>query len=226
MTTRVRPVYAEHDLEPIPGLPATLPAGESVLWQGRPRWTGIARRALFVRWIAAYFALIALWRGAELAAGGAGAGEVALGALLPLGIGLVPIAILLVFAWAAQRSTIYTVTNRRVVMRVGVALPMTVNLPFALIESAGLARHADGTGDIVLNIARPHRASWIALWPHVRTWRVSRPEPMLRALRDAESAAQVLSRALAAHAEVPVQPVPEAETGRAAVARPGAAAVA
>ena len=43
-------------------LPEPLPAGESVLWQGRPEWRGLALRAFHVRMVAIYFALLAVWR--------------------------------------------------------------------------------------------------------------------------------------------------------------------
>jgi len=219
-----RPAITEHGLEPVPGLPGHLPKGETLLWQGRPGWRSLARGALHVRAIAAYFVLLALWRGAAITAEGGGAGEAAAGAGLLLGLGAIPIAFLLFYAWMAARCAIYSITNRRVVMRVGVALPVTINLPFALIESAALARRADGSGDILLRLSRGQRVSWLMLWPHLRPWRFARPEPMLRALPDAEAAAQILGRALAAASAVPVTPLRAGEAR--APARSGAEAIA
>lgn len=207
-------MIAEHDGEPIPGLPGPLPAGESILWQGAPEWRGIARRALFVRGIASYFALLAALQAANLVTQDAGAAEVAAGAGLLLVIGVVPVALLLLFAALSARTTLYTITSRRIVMRVGVALPMTVNIPFLLVDQAKAAHHGDGTGDLLVTLAAPHRASWLALWPHIRPFRVARPEPMLRALKDADVAAQVLSRALAAAASVPVPALAAAQDKR------------
>ena len=51
----------EHDNEPIPGLPAMLPPGERILWQGAPDWRVLARTAFHTRLVAGYFALLALW---------------------------------------------------------------------------------------------------------------------------------------------------------------------
>ncbi len=220
-----RPAVTEHGFEPVPGLPEHLPAGESLLWQGRPGWWGLARGALHVRGIAAYFVLLALWRGAAITSDGGGAGEAVLGAVVMLAIGALPLAFLLAYAWFAARGSVYSVTNRRVVLRVGLALPVTINLPFALIESAALARHADGSGDIVLRLAAGQRASWIALWPHLRPWRLTRPEPMLRALPDAEAAAQVLARALSAAAALPATPL-ATNLPAGSATRPGAEAMA
>jgi hypothetical protein len=102
------------------------------------------------------------------------------------------------------RATIYTVTNRRVVMRIGLALPMTINLPFSAVQSAAVKRQADGTEDIVLELMPEHRVSFIAAWPHLRPWRLGRTAPMLRGLPVTAGASQVLARALAASAAQPV----------------------
>ena len=225
MTAATRPAFFEHDSEPVPGLPAPLPAGETLLWQGAPTFLGLARRALHLRWLSVYFVMLALWRGAALAGDGTSLGVIVQGSLLILLLGCVPIVLLALYGWASARSTLYTITTRRVVIRTGVALPMTVNIPFALIGSAGVARHADGTGDIALRIMPPHRVSWLALWPHTRSWHVSRPEPTLRAVAEPEVVAQTLGRALAAAAAMPVRAMATDGAGRPA-GSPSAAALA
>jgi hypothetical protein len=225
MSTAARPTFSEHDAEPVPGLPGPLPAGEALLWQGRPSFEGLAKRALHLRWLSGYFVLLALWRGAALAGGGADALAVVQGAAFILLLGFVPIGLLGLYGWFSARCTLYTITSRRVVIRTGVALPMTINIPFALIGSAGVARHADGSGDIALQVAPPHRVSWVALWPYVRSWHVSRPQPTLRAVAEPEAVAQILGRALSAAAALPVRPVAAATPDRQA-AQSGAAALA
>ncbi|CAA9288038.1 MAG: Putative photosynthetic complex assembly protein [uncultured Acetobacteraceae bacterium] len=222
----------EHEGEPVPGLPERLPGGETVLWQGAPRWRSLARRAFHVRVVALYFAALAVWSGASLVADGAGAGALALEALWVALVGSVPIGLLLAASVLAARTTLYTVTDRRLVLRVGIALPMAVNIPLGAVRSAGLRRCADGTGDVLLSLLPSHRVSFIALWPHVRAWRFSEPEPLLRGLPDAEKAAQALATALAASAAAaePVQaapaPSPAPERPRPTVDVPAQAAAA
>ena len=53
---------SDFDFEPIRGLPARLPAGEKLIWQGAPKWWPFALRAFHVRKIAVYFAILAAWR--------------------------------------------------------------------------------------------------------------------------------------------------------------------
>lgn len=225
MSSQARPSFFEHDSEPVPGLPAPLPAGETLLWQGAPCFSGLARRALHLRWLSVYFLLLALWRGTILLADGATPIGVLQGMAIVLALGTVPIALLVLYGWASARSTIYTVTSRRVVIRTGVALPMTVNIPFTVIGGAAVAQHPDGTGDIALQLMSPHRVSWLGLWPHTRSWRMSKPEPTLRAVAEADKVAQVLARALAGAAAMPVRPVAAQNLDRAA-AKPAAEAMA
>jgi hypothetical protein len=193
--------------EPVAGLPAALPPGERILWQGRPHWPSLARHAFHVRLVAGYFALLGLWRGLAAYEDGAGATDVALALLTPAAIGALVIAAAAAVAWYAARTTRYTITTRRVVMRIGMALTVSVNLPFAVVAKADLRRHRDGTGDISLALLPPARASFVVFWPHARPWHFRRPQPMLRGLSDPDAVAQILSRALAAAASMPVAPL-------------------
>lgn len=194
----------EHEIEPIPGLPERLPEAEGILWQGSPRWWSLGRRALMLRGIAIYFGLLALWRMMDAISDGKDFLGVLTAPATLLGVGAVCVALLALIARLHAGATLYTVTNRRIVMRVGVALPMTINIPFTSIQSAATRRHSDGTEDIVLTMMPGHRASWVALWPHVRPWQISKPKPVLAALPVSAGAAQVVARALAASAGMPI----------------------
>lgn len=202
-------MIAEHEIEPIPGLPEKLPEGEGILWQGSPRWWSLTQRALHLRALALYFALMVAWSVGTAATSGDSLVEMALASGTSLGLALLCLGVLTMIGRAMAGAALYTITNRRVVLRVGVALPMTINLPFSAIESAAVKRHADGTEDIVLTLSRDHKVAWLALWPHARPWRVSRAEPMLRGVPVTGGAAQVLARALAASASMAVPPLPE-----------------
>lgn len=189
------------EIEPVRGLPEHLPPGERILWQGSPAWRTVAVRALHTRKVVGYFALLAAWGFvASIVADGAAprAALLSVAGVVPLTIGA--LALLGLYAWLVGRTTIYTITNRRVVMSFGVALPMTVNVPFRIVASAGLRTDPDGAGDIPLALNGREKLAYLALWPHARPWRVSRPEPMLRAVPEAAKVAGILSGALAAAA--------------------------
>lgn len=188
---------SEHEYEPIRGLPGLLPRGERLIWQGAPDWKVLARRTYLGDAVAVYFAAIMLWR---LVAGlAAGDGVVASVTYM---LWLVPVAavalgIIAALAWATARTTVYTITSRRVVMRIGVALSITINVPFARLVSADLKALPRGCGDIALGIGGSDRFAYLALWPHARPWRFGRPQPMMRAVPDAARVATTLAEAVA-----------------------------
>ncbi|MCW2307782.1 photosynthetic complex putative assembly protein PuhB [Rhodobium gokarnense] len=186
----------EHEYEPVEGLPEKLPEGEFMLWQGRPDGRSIARRVMKTGWFAFYFLVLAAWAfTAGLYDGrGLGASTFSAGALVLFAAVL--IGLLEAYAWGVHRTTMYTVTNRRVVMRVGVALPFTLNLPFSKIASADLATGKRGIGDIAMALRADERVSWLMMWPHVRPWRMFRCEPALRCIPEAEKVAGILGKAL------------------------------
>jgi hypothetical protein len=80
----------------------------------------------------------------------------------------------------SARSTLYTLTNKRVVMRIGIVLTLTFNLPFKRIAGASLKTQGAGTGDIALALHPEDRIGWAHLWPHQRAWHVTQPQPTLR----------------------------------------------
>lgn len=189
----------DHDdfaFEPVPGLPEKLPAGETLLWQGSPEWKALALDGFHIRKVAVYFALVLAW---QLATGSAiTPAGVAATAAWTGGLALATIAILTLLAYLYARGTIYTLSDRRIVIRSGLALPVTLNLPLALIDAASVTPQPLGTDGIVLSVARPNRVAWLVLWPNARRWHFNNPQPMLRCLRDAKVVAPLLARALEA----------------------------
>jgi hypothetical protein len=184
-----------------------------VLWQGRPDARRLARDAFGLRAVTVYFALVILWRATVGAGLGGAPGALAYG--LPyLGLWAAAMAVLFALAWAQARATVYTVTTARVVMRVGAALSVTFNLPYARITGASLDLRRDGTGTVALTLAPGDRVSYLVLWPHVRPW-VLLTQPALRAIPDAARVAALLAEA----AETRLS-----QAGLAAAAPPAAAA--
>lgn len=187
----------------LPGLPERPPQGEDILWQGSPAPLALARDAYGLFWIAGYFALLVLWRGATgFADGGLGmAAAMGIPYLIPAVLTLLLVSGL---AWVQARSTIYTITSARVVMKIGAALPVTFNLPFVQIGSASADIRRDGSGTIALQTLGETRISYLIAWPHVRPWHMSRTEPALRAIPDAKRVAALLAEAAQTRMNTPV----------------------
>ena len=206
----------EHEIEPVRGLPGNLPPGEHILWQGAPDPIRLARKAFYARGVAIYFAVLT-----AVALGLALAHHSALtGTLITGGLGIGAVALLHLLGWTAARASVYTLTDRRIVLRIGVALPTCVNLPLSRIAAVDVS----AAGDVVLRLSDAPPLGWIALWPHARPWRLARPEPMLRALPDAADVAAQIARACVAvqpdgrMVAVPVAPSTPAQARPEAVA--------
>ncbi|MGQ0700951.1 MAG: photosynthetic complex putative assembly protein PuhB [Panacagrimonas sp.] len=178
-------------------LPEALPKGERILWQGAPDWISLYRRAFHGRTLAVYFAIILALRGGNVLMDGGTAMDAitAMSWLLP--VALFALAMLALVAWLTARATWYTLTDRRVVMRMGIVLEITFNFPFRVIEAAGLRLHSDGTGDIPLSFIEGEQIAYAHLWPHARPWRFRRTEPMLRCVPQAATVAELLARVMA-----------------------------
>lgn len=193
---RAREIDDEQNPEPVPGLPETLPEGEAILWQGSPGFVALAIHAFRVRAVAVYFAVVALWRAAAMASAGATGAEIGATMLAIAGFFAAAMALLFLLAFLMKKETIYTITTRRVVMRYGVALRKTVNIPFRIIAAAALKKHGRGHGDIALALSGPDRIAYLHLWPHARPFKYAKAEPTLRAIPDAERIAAMLSSAV------------------------------
>jgi hypothetical protein len=183
--------------KPVGGLPSKLPPGEQILWQGAPLWRSLARHAFRIRLIAGYFALLILWRVAGPLMAGHTALYAATSGLSGLTLAAAGIGLFSFFAWLIARTTTYTITNHRVVITYGMALPKSINLPYVRIDAADMRLNAEGTGDIALTLPEKTRLSYILLWPHVRAGVKGRAEPVLRCIAAPEATAEILAGALA-----------------------------
>ncbi|MEM7423189.1 MAG: photosynthetic complex putative assembly protein PuhB [Pseudomonadota bacterium] len=194
--------------EPVRGLPETPPEGERLLWQGSPDWFRLATESMGLKWVAIYFALLALWRG--LAAWLNFDVEHGIGAATMLvAMGAVACALIMAVAWVQARATVYTVTNRRVVMRIGAALTVTLNLPYRWIGSADLKLNGDGSGTICLDLLGSTRFSYLVIWPHVRPWHMRKAQPALRCIRDARTVADLIAQNARATVTTGIEAAPE-----------------
>jgi len=195
-------VAREHEMEPVPGLPETLPQGEHMLWQGRPSAKLVARHVLKNRWVAGYFLLLMVWA----VIGGLYDGRDPAGIMFSVAVltalAAIVIGMMELFAWAVHKTTMYTITSRRVVIRFGVAFSMTLNLPFKKLAAVSMAELPGGAGNIALQVLPGHQISWLLQWPHVRGWKISHVEPSLICLPDGKKVADVLALAVSQHTAV------------------------
>jgi hypothetical protein len=188
--------HDDYQSEPIRGLPERPPPGETILWQGSPSWWQLAKEVFHIRLVALYFAALMGWR-AHARMASSGDYHVAIASILSLlPVALLGLGLLALLALLSSRTTVYTITSKRVVIRAGVAITYALNIPFKLIGTAALRPGRGGFGNIALTTLGTERLAYGTLWPHVRPWRLNKPEPMLRCIADAPRVADLLGEAV------------------------------
>lgn len=179
----------EYEFEPQFGLPERLPSDEFIVWQGSPDIGALAASAFHIKKLVMYFLLLIVacaWPALEAQAGAMAVLQ-AIKWIAPLS--LLGLASVWLMAHMTSRTTVYTLTNKRVVMRLGIVLTVTFNLPLKQIASSDIRLLEAGFGDITLALQGSDRIAWVHLWPSVRPWRISKPEPTLRAISDVQEVA-------------------------------------
>ena len=180
---------------------------EVSLWRGRPLYRRVAFDILHARGIALYFVgLLALdayqiWA-KRIPLAPAIHNSVPLVIIIGLAGGL-----LLAAAWLIMLTTHYEVTNHRVILKYGMALPATLSLPYSQIVEAAVAVNPDHSGDIALVLKDGNHMAYFKLWPLARAWHLSHPEPMLRGIPRAGFIGSMLARAIVAARPVVTKPV-------------------
>ena len=180
--------------EPIRGLPERPPEGEVILWQGQPNWLRLTVDSLNLWWVLAYFIFLFVWR------------FISVSDLMPidqallvsfpfLALALIVALLLLLIGFIQAKATVYTITNKRVVMRIGAALTLTLNLPFTEIENAAIAPSSKNFGSIAIDTKSDAKVSFLVLLAHVRAWHFKKPQPSLRCIPNATEVAKILANA-------------------------------
>lgn len=192
-------VAPDFEREEVFGLPGPLPEGERLVWQGSPDRKLVARHVLRVRWLMGYFAVMVGWLVVtgiyferDAAAFVTSIMAMVLAALLIWGL-------VQWLSWGIAKTTRYSITTRRVVMRFGIALPKAFNLPFAEMEAADAFKNADGSGGIALRFKPDIRLAYLVFFPHVRAFRFRNPEPQMIALADVATPSAALGEQFRAH---------------------------
>ena len=186
-------------VEPVHGLPERLPEGEKVLWQGRPSAMALAFNAFRLRWVIGYFVVLTVFRLANLSSTSGTADQMTSVVTSSLGFGIVSVLLILGLSYAMSRAAVFTITSERVVMRFGAAIRKYVNVPYSKMTGAQLKRKGLRVGDISMQLEGKEPA-YLHLWPFVRPFKYSKPQPMMRGIKEPEEVAQILARAVFEHA--------------------------
>ncbi|MEM7701196.1 MAG: photosynthetic complex putative assembly protein PuhB [Pseudomonadota bacterium] len=166
---------------------------EEVLWRGKPEPFRHAAAAFHTNSVAIYFVILSAF---SFATNGWAS------ALTLVVMGFMAYAILLAVGVYSARHSVYILTNHRLMILAGLAVEKRVSIPLKRIANAKLRTRSNGHGDILLELNGEHQLSYLLLWPHVRSLRVWKPQPLLRAVPDAAIIAEKLASACGEYAPI------------------------
>jgi len=182
----------EHEFEPELGLPERLPKGERILWQGSPDTKTILAKVFHIKILAIYFGLLLAYRFITGFNDGEPITVILFSAATILALSSLGLGLIALIGYLIASTAVYTITNKRVVMRIGIVLNMTFNFPLKRIESADCGLTKDGTGDIYLKLSKGDKIALFHLWPHARPGHWAIPQPTLRGIQNCSEVAQIL----------------------------------
>jgi hypothetical protein len=182
----------EHEFEAAPGLPEPLPASEKILWQGSPDWRVLGNEAFHLKTLSIYFALMVALQALLSWDATLGFSKNLMALMTSTLLACVALGLLALTAWLSASTTLYTITDKRIVMRIGIVLTLTFNLPFSRIQAAQIKNSNNGKGNIAVDLQGPDRIAYLHLWPHARPWHLKQPQPMLRALPEVANVGSLL----------------------------------
>lgn len=182
----------EHEFEAELGLPEKLPKGERILWQGSPDTKALLLRVFYFKILGIYFGLLLAYRLFSGYSDGEAYTEILFAALRIVALSGLGLGLVGLLGYLIASTTVYTITNKRVVMRIGIVLNMTFNFPLKMIESADCGVAKQGYGDIYLKLSKGTKIAIFHLWPHARPGKWAIPQPSIRAIKNCPEVAQIL----------------------------------
>ena len=183
-------------------LSENLPNGEQLIWQGQPERHALATRAMYLKYIAFYLVVLIAARTGYLIMNGEPVATWSGMLIWQMLASALIMSLIVGLAAVYSRTTRYSLTNERLIIKTGAAITIHINLPLQQIIAADLREYSDGTGDITLQVSRAEKLYWLLIWPNVRSWWIRPLRPVLRGLKDAQAVAHLLVEEVGKHADI------------------------
>jgi len=165
---------------------------EKILWRGKPQFWGLAATAFHTPTVAIYFALLTVISGISY---GLGSGTT----IAVMGIGA--LLILYVLAFLYSKKSHYVLTNERLLILTGLTVEKRISVPLSQVGAAHLKMRGQDVGTIALEISGSRQIGYLVLWPHARPLRFSKPQPLIRVVKNAPEVAKLLTEAVSERAK-------------------------
>ena len=170
-----------------------IPHGESILWKGRPSLWGFSWNLFGLKWIALYLSMLSIVSVARFFASDFYTAFYV--DFLPFFLSGIFASIILIGLAAIQAySTVYIITENRVIIKTGAALSFLISMPFKKIKEVNLQKRGASIGTISFELFSKKRVPYISCWPSVRPWKFKKTQPAFSCVRSVNEVATILRK--------------------------------
>jgi len=170
-----------------------IPDGESILWKGKPSLWGFSWNLFGLKWITFYLSILSVVSIARFFASDFHTAFYI--DFLPFFLSGIFASIILIGLAAIQAySTVYIITENRVIIKTGAALSFLISMPFKKIKEVNLQKRGASIGTISFELFSKKRVPYISCWPSVRPWKFKKTQPAFSCVRSVEEVATILRK--------------------------------
>ena len=170
-----------------------IPNGESILWKGRPSLWGFSWNLFGLKWITLYLSMLSIVSVARFFASDFYTAFYV--DFLPFFLSGIFASIILIGLAAIQAySTVYIITENRVIIKTGAALSFLISMPFKKIKEVNLQKRGASIGTISFDLFSKKRVPYISCWPSVRPWKFKKTQPAFSCVRSVDEVATILRK--------------------------------
>lgn len=170
-----------------------IPNGESILWKGRPSLWGFSWNLFGLKWITLYLSILSIVSVARFFASDFYTAFYV--DFLPFFLSGIFASIILICLAATQTySTVYIITENRLIIKTGAALSFLISMPFKKIKEVNLQKRGASIGTISFELLSEKRVPYISCWPSVRPWKFKRTQPAFSCIGSVDEVATILRK--------------------------------
>jgi len=174
-----------------------IPEGESILWKGKPSFWGFSWYFFGLKLLAFYLIILSVVFAARLTVTDFFTAFVV--DFLPFLLsGILTSCILMALAKIQSQSSVYIITENRVIIKSGAALSFLISMPFKKIKAVNLQKRKGSLGTISFELNSGKRVPYISCWPSVRPWRFKKTEPAFSCIENVDEVATILRKSVMA----------------------------
>ena len=174
-----------------------IPEGESILWKGKPSFWGFSWYFFGLKLLAFYLIILSVVFAARLTVTDFFTAFVV--DFLPFLLsGILTSCILMALAKIQSQSSVYIITENRVIIKSGAALSFLISMPFKKIKAVNLQKRKGSLGTISFELNSGKRVPYISCWPSVRPWRFKNTEPAFSCIENVDEVATILRKSVMA----------------------------